>query len=220
MLKNGINEIKIKSYDELVKLIRGKDKRTKHDLREDFIFRGLSNAEYDLIPSSLRKNNLNQLNINELIEPTQKFKVSISKTDAEKYNLNYIEQDFDDRNAIVIFDKNGIPIDDKNSKYRAPENKLQTEKEFYILMKFLDYADKSGLKVNAEGFSRELLHYKTKEPYDESVNSNINELMSLAQHYGLPTKALNWSYDYKISLYFAVKDSLSNIKSKDGVLWA
>lgn len=220
MLKNGINEIKIKSYDELVKLIRGKDKRTKHDLRKDFIFRGLSNVEYELIPSSLRKNNLNQLEINKLIEPTQKFKVSISKTDAEKHNLNYIEQDYDDRNVIVLFDKYGVPIDDKNSKYRAPENKLQTEREFCILMKFLNYADKSGLKVNAEGFSRDLLHYKTKEPYDESMNSNTNELMSLAQHYGLPTKALDWSYDYKVSLYFAVKDILTCLQSNNGVLWA
>ena len=63
MLKDGINKIKIKSYDELVNLIRGKDKRNPHDLRKDFAFRGLSNIEYELIPSSLRKNKLNQLNL-------------------------------------------------------------------------------------------------------------------------------------------------------------
>ena len=58
-------------------------------------------------------------------------------------------------------------------------------------MKFLNFADKSGLKVNAEGFSRYLLHYKTKEPLDNFMNSDIDELMSLAQHNSLPTKALD-----------------------------
>ena len=31
---------------------------------------------------------------------------------------------------------------------------------------------------------------------------------------------MDWSYDYKVSLYFAVKDTLLNKKSNDGVLWA
>lgn len=60
MLINGINQIEVESYDELVNLIRGKDKRNKIDLRKDFIFRGLSDTEHELIPSSLRKNNLNR----------------------------------------------------------------------------------------------------------------------------------------------------------------
>ena len=41
----------------------------------------------------------------------------------------------------------------------------------------------------------------------------------MAQHYGLPTRAMDWSYDYKVSLYFAVRDVLSN-NTNDGVLWA
>lgn len=220
MQKDGINKIKIKSYDELVNLIRGKYKQTCPDLRENYIFRGLSNIKYELIPSSLRKNKSNQLNINKLIEPNKKFKVKIDKTIAKNNNLNYIEQEYDKNNVIVLFDKYGAPVDDKNSKYRAPENKLQTERELYILMKFLNYADKSGLKINAEGSSRDLLHYKTNDPFDENMNSNITEIMGLAQHYGLPTKALDWSYDYRVSLYFVVKDILLNRKSNDGVLWA
>ena len=66
MLINEINKIEVESYDKLVNLIRGKDKKNKIDLRKDFIFRGLSDIEHELIPSSLRKNNLNQWNINEL----------------------------------------------------------------------------------------------------------------------------------------------------------
>lgn len=221
MVKDGINEIKIKSYDELVNLIRGKDKRNPHDLRKDFAFRGLSNIEYELIPSSLRKNKFNQLNINEIIESNHKFKVSISETEAKRNNLTYNphHKDFDD-NVVILFDKYGVPILNKDSSYRAPENKLQVQRESYVLMKFLNYADKSGLKVNTEDkFTRYLLHHESNNPSHSSLEYEL-EIMSLAQHYGLPTKAIDWTYDYKVSLYFAVKDILSNSKTQAGVLWA
>lgn len=47
----------------------------------------------------------------------------------------------------------------------------------------------------------------------------------MAQHYDLPTRALDWSYDYKVSLYFAVRNVLYDKFSladedNDGVLWA
>ena len=110
MLKNGINEIKIKSYEELVKLICGKDKRTKHDIREDFIFRGISNVKYELIPSSLRKNNLNQLKINELIESDYKFKVAISEKEVKNNNLIFDSNHRDaDKNIVILFNKYGKP---------------------------------------------------------------------------------------------------------------
>lgn len=137
-LDNHLIEITINSYDELVNLICGKDEKYKHDLREDYIFRGLPNIEYKLIPSSLRKNNLNQLNINEFIESDYKFKVPISKTEIKTNNLMYNSKHESYDNTIIIsFDKHGKPFSDKNSKYSAPKNKLQIEKELYILIKFL-----------------------------------------------------------------------------------
>ena len=42
MLKDGINEIEIESYDELVNIIHSKHEENKLDLRENFVFRGLS----------------------------------------------------------------------------------------------------------------------------------------------------------------------------------
>ena len=47
------------------------------------------------------------------------------------------------------------------------------------------------------------------------------EVISLAQHYGVPTKVLDWTYDYKVALYFALKDILKDKNNySDGVLWA
>ena len=82
ILCNGVKKITIRSYDELVNIVRGKDKIFTDDLREDFVFRGISNIEYELIPSALRKNELNELNINEFIESDCVFRVSIDKTEA------------------------------------------------------------------------------------------------------------------------------------------
>ena len=79
MLKDGVNEIHIKSYEELVKIICGKSKEYEEDLREKFIFRGLSNIEYKLISSALRKNKSNQLEINEFIKSDHEFRIYIDK---------------------------------------------------------------------------------------------------------------------------------------------
>lgn len=220
-MSNGVKEIPIKSYDELVNIIRGKDEIFTDDLRVDFVFRGLSNIEYELIPSALRKNELNELNINEFIESDCVFRVSIDKTEAVNNGLDYDEDCLTyDGEVIVLFDKYGNLILDKNNNFKAPEYKIQKEREYYVLLKFLSYADKCGLKVNGEAL-RFWIHNKLNEPFDYSLyQDGVMEVMSLAQHYGLPTRALDWSYDYRVALYFAVKDVLNSNNDSDGVLWA
>ena len=55
---------------------------------------------------------------------------------------------------------------------------------------------------------------------DDRPLSDI-DLLFLAQHYGLPTKVLDWTYDYKVGLYFALTDIIDSEKEdSDGVLWA
>ena len=220
MPKDGINEIEIKSYDELVNIICGKHAKNKIDLRENFVFRGLSNIEYELIPSALRKNDLGQLKINEFIESEHIFRIYIDKNEAKQNNLKYDKSTIEDDKVIISFDKYGKPILNNNLNYNAPEIKLQNERENYVLLKYLDYADKSGLKVKTERFSRSLLHHNPYEPYEEYLLGLENfDIISLAQHYGLPTRVMDWSYDYKVSLYFAVKDILTDDVT-DGILWA
>ena len=223
MLKNGINEIEIESYDELVNIIYGKHEKNKIDLRENFVFRGLSNVKYELIPSSLRKDKLNQLNIDKLIENDKKFWIEVSENEVKEKHLECYEDDVDYKKRFYIqVDKYGNPTSDKNMDYAVAKNKLQTEKELYILQKFLNYADKCGLKVNTNKFTRTLIHPTSQlhPPKLDEIFYDYPEIISLAQHYGLPTKALDWSYDYKVSLYFAVKDVLSNSNTQDCVLWA
>ena len=220
MLKDGINEIKIESYDELVNIICGKHKENKMDLREDFVFRGLSNVKYDLIPSSLRKDNQNQLEIDEFIESNEKFWIEVDKEEVEEKNLECYEDSFENKYYIEV-DKYGIPILDNNNGCHIPKNELQYKKEACLLKKFFNYADKCGLKINTNNTTRELIHPSSQiQSKIAELFFDYPEIISLAQHYGLPTKALDWSYDYKVSLYFAVKDVLSNLDTQDCVLWA
>ena len=222
MLKDGINEIEIESYDELVNIICGKHEKNKIDLREDFIFRGVSDIEYELIPSSFRKDNLNQLKIDEIIETDKKFLIEVPENDVVENNLEHYEyEDFTEKKFYIQVNKNGNPISDKNSNYHIDPNELQNEKESYILQKFFSYADKCGLKVNTNNITRESIHPPSQIRSElGEILYDSKEIISLAQHYGLPTQALDWSYDYKVSLYFAVKDVLSNSDTHDCVLWA
>ena len=220
MTEDGINEIKIESYDELVNIICGKHEKNKIDLREDFIFRGVSDIRCELIPSSLRKNKQNQLKIDELIETDKKFWIEVDENEVIEKHLK-CHKDSLEKKFYIEVDKYGNPTLNENKDYSIEKNKLQNEKEDYILQKFFNYADKCGLRVNTNNWTRELIHPSSQIHSEfEKLFYDYNEIMSLAQHYGLPTRALDWSYDYKVSLYFAVKDILSKSDTQDCVLWA
>ena len=50
------------------------------------------------------------------------------------------------------------------------------------------------------------------------IPEDLLETVALAQHYGIPTRLLDWSYDINIALYFAFHGALE--KSGKLVLWA
>lgn len=79
--------------------------------------------------------------------------------------------------------------------------------EYEILRAFFEAADWNRLQLpNVDRLRKTLTH-----PYDEVLISNAEswlpeefwELAALAQHYGLPTRLLDWSFDIYTSLYFA-----------------
>lgn len=59
-------------------------------------------------------------------------------------------------------------------------------------------------------------------PLSEFKPSNDWDLMALAQHYGLPTRLLDWSYSALVALWFAVKHPAKKRDDNsysDGVVW-
>ncbi|KZX12314.1 FRG domain-containing protein [Methanobrevibacter curvatus] len=205
----------IDSCNKLFNIIQGKG--DYQDIRENFIFRGVKNISYTLIPSVLRKlkDSKNYL-ITEFIEDSYRSNITLHN---EKNKSRRIGQ-IDKYNNITRRDKN-------NLDHVTSLDEADIKKEMKILLKFLDYADKSGLHVPFNERIRENIHrqtdYKSKPEYfDCWPDISYLEIISLAQHYGLPTRALDWTYDYKVALYFAVIGVLDEEKGteKDCLLWA
>ena len=44
------------------------------------------------------------------------------------------------------------------------------------------------------------------------IDDNLKELFALAQHYGMPTRLLDWTYQFNTALYFGAMDSLEKQK--------
>lgn len=218
-----IKEIPIKSYDELVRIIQGKS--NGEDLREKFIFRGLEDDSYELIPSALRKDN----RLNDFVDEDFKSTLALDYKTALKHGFIDKENKYDDVEHFTI-NKYGELIETELKDFSWSLEEFQCVKEMNALMKFLSYADKVGLKVPTNQNVRQLLekNFHNTFNHEESIwpDEDYYELMALAQHYEIPTRALDWSYDYRVALYFAVKNILNgeyltnNKKPKNGVLWA
>lgn len=94
MLNNdNIEKIEINSYDELVKIIQGKTDCCE-DLRDKFIFRGVENENFKLIPSALRDDN----NLNNFVDEDFKKTLQVSYNHAVENGL--------------LFDENKICLED------------------------------------------------------------------------------------------------------------
>ena len=218
-----IEEIEINSYDELVQIIQGK---TQHcnDLRGKFIFRGIEDEDYKLIPSALRNDN----KLNDYVDEDIRVMLEITINHAIEHGLRD-DDGIDHESAFdfITLDKYGEKHDGGGTLYARSMEEYQYLKEAIALMNFFENADKVGLKIPTNQDIRVLFSHKEN---DQSFNlhwpnEDYFELISLAKHYGVPTRALDWSYDYKVALYFAVKNILNenyqcNSKPDNAILWA
>lgn len=120
----------------------------------------------------------------------------------------------------IKLDKNGKVLNWDSNKIVENCAYLQIKKELYVLFKFLNFVDRTGLKVTNDFEVRKNIHNYIEYNPEWWPEEKFIDLMSLAQHYGIPTRLLDWSYDYKSALYFALKDILEKPCDADGVLWA
>ena len=102
----------------------------------------------------------------------------------------------------------------------------QVHAEYSLLRNFYRLADRMGLEVPLSPRIRQNLaanydiHGGTSDiPFDQRwISPDLHETASLAQHYGVPTRLLDWTYDLYVALHFGFMDAIG----KDGFLaiWA
>lgn len=130
-------------------------------------------------------------------------------------------------NQVDNLYRSGKPIDDQ-WKWLT----WQINAEYSILREFYKAANNSGLKVPqidsiaqnyVDLFPTELMHQRGSFSW---ISEDLAELAALAQHYGLLTRLIDWSYDIYVALYFAclgaVKDRQKKPFDKNDtfVIWA
>jgi len=133
--------------------------------------------------------------------------------------------------ALRVFNKEhlynisgfGMPINNQSEW-----DMWQQRAELYALKKFHDLADSRGINLPDVAIFRDnILSDHLSHTALSSINSwlpeELHEIAALAQHFGIPTRLIDWSLNLYSSLYFATSGVVNkepNEENDNLVLWA
>jgi hypothetical protein len=129
-------------------------------------------------------------------------------------------------NALRPENFNSLIVDDRNIyNFQTVPLSTQIDAEFCLLRAFYKLADMQGLGLPpATSFRQNLAQtldlFSGRHHLQPSIwpPEDLREAAALAQHYGIPTRLLDWTYDPYVALYFALKKESGCTENM--VIWA
>ncbi len=167
-----------------------------------WIFRGHWDSDWDIIPSAFRKPDKHGKEWYERFR-LKSYMLHISKAKLVTHRTPQVFYT-DDTTPPLPSDVDGAL-------------KRQIEAESILLRNFMATANSLGIECNytpsVYTYENELRDAFTQNNMAKIKNwpdSNLLSVMALAQHHGLPTRLLDFSYNSLFAAFFAAKDSFEN----------
>ena len=97
-------------------------------------------------------------------------------------------------------------------KVLPPNSLIQAQIENVLLSRFLQSIEESNYSIPELNFKKNIFGWEKIHSFsvienDKYPNVKYEDLTAIAQHYGIPTRMLDWSKDYLVSLFFALQPS-------------
>ncbi len=167
-----------------------------------WIFRGHWEYDWDIIPSAFRK-------------PDKHGKEWYEKFHLKSYSHTSPVTSQPNRTARVFYTDNMTLSQSKRKNIVI--FKKQIEAESILLRNFMATANSLGIECNYtpsvytyENELRDAFTQNNMDKIKDWPDSNLLSVMALAQHHGLPTRLLDFSYNALFAAFFAAKDSFDN----------
>lgn len=112
--------------------------------------------------------------------------------------------------------------------YHSPQATYRQQRkiEWYSLKTFVLELNKNGFHLPNENLLYKFIDSHASDEEYNSIsrhempwpNSDYYSILALAQHYGLPTRLMDWTYNPLVAAFFAAKECVKLLKNNENVL--